>query len=148
MTDAADLSLPPLTADPRPIVGEASEVRALALVVAVAGCLPPPNAPMDPITLRARRGERIRQQRMALVGVALGVAASAVGLVLLDRGIELRDRESTADSEAGLGTLLGGILLTGSGVLVTGGSGIALGVHAHEISKLDDRIRELDAASP
>ncbi|HEY5927865.1 MAG TPA: hypothetical protein VIV11_39535 [Kofleriaceae bacterium] len=116
-------------------------MRALALAAALCGCMPPPNPSMDLTTLRVKR----EQRNVALVGIAVGLVSTAVGVVLLDRGIELRNSEATADTEGGLGELLVGMMLTGPGVLLAGGSAIAVGVYSHDISKLDDRIRDAAA---
>ena len=119
-------------------------MRALALALVVSACMPPPKPPMDPLTkLLVRREERTGHQSMAVIGLAIGVVTTLAGGILLDRGIELRASEATADSEGGLGELLAGMMLTGSGIIITGASGIVLGVATHDIAEINDELRAM-----
>ena len=72
-----------------------------------------------------------RSDRFAAgVGLGVGAIASVVGFALAARGAEIRGMESSADTESGLGLLLGGTLLGGAGVMVAVGSGIGFGAYS------------------
>ena len=109
----------------------------------VAACVPQPLGRTD---LHAQR-DRAHGHRVASgVGLAIGVAAAVAGGFLLAQATDIRSRESSADTEAGLGTLVGGTMLLVGGSAVTIGSGLVLAVSSHQHTAITRRIQRLESS--
>lgn len=121
-------------------------MKALALVVLVAACVPQPLG-RQPTELHLQR-ERAQGHRVASgIGLAIGIVAAVAGGLLFAHATDVRSREPSADHEDGLGTLLGGTMLLVGGSALTIGSGVVLAVSNHEYLAIDQRIRRLEGGA-
>ncbi len=98
--------------------------------------------------LQKRRDKARSNRTLSGIGLAAGIVMSAVGIALLAHASDVRGRESSADDEDGIGALLGGMLLTGTGVAASVGSGIGLGVYSHRLNKVEQEIELYWHANP